>query len=276
MDAPAAHERVDAKLAELPEVNVVRSLLRANFWYHYGWEARTTAFARDVPPGGFERLGERLALARAAAEEAWRLRPGDHRSANYFLEIERSVGGDRATMELWFDRAMRANGDDLGACNSKLIWLDPKWHGTVEEMVAFGRACRATGNWRAGITLIVADAHIHAMSLLPMEDRPRYLAADAVWDDIHSVFDEYLGHYPYDNIARSKYAASCFYAARYKDAHDQFQVLGDDLTTWSSFPYTPLQTLHRMRDTAAMYARRAPGTKGPMIRPLAPDNKKAP
>ena len=58
-------------------------------------------------------------------------------------------------MELWFDRAMKADGDDRYACLTKLDWLDPKWHGTAEEMLAFGRACRDTKNWRTGITLLV-------------------------------------------------------------------------------------------------------------------------
>ena len=38
-------------------------------------------------------------------------------------------------------------------------WLDPKWHGSVEEMLAFGRACAATKNWQADITLVAVDAH---------------------------------------------------------------------------------------------------------------------
>ena len=33
---------------------------RGDFWYDYGWEARTTAFAPAVPAGGFETFEERL------------------------------------------------------------------------------------------------------------------------------------------------------------------------------------------------------------------------
>jgi hypothetical protein len=48
-------------------------------------------------------------------------------------------------MELWFDRAMKANGDSRRACWSKLDWLDPKWHGTPEEMLARDRGSDGLG-----------------------------------------------------------------------------------------------------------------------------------
>src|SRR5207247_1193612 len=116
-------------------------------------------FAVAVPEGGFETLEKRLEVAQDAYNEAWQLRPGTAVAAAGLLEIDKAVGGDRAAMERWFDRAMKADGDDRTACWSKLDWLDPKWHGNVEDMIAFGRACRDTKNWRAGITLLVADAH---------------------------------------------------------------------------------------------------------------------
>jgi hypothetical protein len=57
---------------------------------------------------------------------------------------DKAIGGDRTTMELWFDRAMKADGDRRDACWSKLHWLDPMWHGTPEDLLAFGRRCRDT------------------------------------------------------------------------------------------------------------------------------------
>jgi hypothetical protein len=257
--APAAYERVDAGLTKRPELEVLRLLLRGNFWLTYGWEARTTAFAPAVPAGGFEALEERLEVAREALNEAWRLRPDDARAANYLLSIEKSVGGDRATMELWFDRAMKADGDDYEACFTKLDWLDPKWHGSVEEMLAFGRACRATKNWRVGITLLAADAHLrnYATMFGPAERSTSYLASPEVWSEIQSVFDEYLEHHPTHHPVRSKYAFLAYRAAKFPEAHAQFQALGDHLTTWWAFPNLPLEELKQIRDhTAQIVARR--------------------
>ena len=63
VSAEAAYGRVDAGLSRVADAKVLRLVFRGIFWFHYGWEARTTAFAPAVPAGGFEALEERLAVA---------------------------------------------------------------------------------------------------------------------------------------------------------------------------------------------------------------------
>jgi hypothetical protein len=96
--AEAAYERVDAKMANIPELEELRLLVRGTFWFHYGWEARTKAFAPNVPAGGFLSLEERLTVAKKAFEEAWKLRPENAYPAVCLMDIDKSIGGDRATM----------------------------------------------------------------------------------------------------------------------------------------------------------------------------------
>jgi hypothetical protein len=246
----AAYKRVDAELAKHSEIKALRLQLRGFFWSAYGWEARTNAFASQVPQKAAEAFQRRLIDARKAYEEAWKLRPGDGRTAHGLLGIEKSIGGDRANMELWFKRAMEADANDRNACWSKLDWLDPKWYGTREEMLAFGRQCRDTKNWRAGITILVADAHLRIANM-PGENQNKYLALPEVWADIQSVYDEYLKHNPEDVIARSKYAMLSYLGAHYREAEVQYVALGDHLTQWSEFPYVPLDRLKQNRERNA-------------------------
>ena len=248
--AEDAYERADAKMAKIPELEEMRLLVRGTFWFWYGWEARTNAFAPDVPAGGFQSLEERLTVAKKAFEEAWKRRPENAYAAVNLMDIDKSIEGDRATMELWFDRAMRADGDRRDACLTKLDWLDPKWHGSLEDMLAFGRACRDTKNARAGITLLVADAHWR-IACQPDEDQIKYLALPEVWADIQPVYDEYLKHHPEDSIARSKFATFCYLTAHYRQAEVQYVALGDNLTQWSEFPYVPLHELKQNRERNA-------------------------
>jgi hypothetical protein len=166
------------------------------------------------------------------------------------LEIEKGIGGDRATMELWFDRAMKADGDDRTACFSKLDWLDPKWHGSEEEMLAFGRACRDTKNWRTGITLLVADAHRRIACRLGGK-QVEYMSLPTVWADIQPVYDEYLKHHPNDDVARSKFATFCYLGRHYREAQAQYVALGDRLTPWSEMPYVPFEDMKRNRSRTA-------------------------
>jgi hypothetical protein len=60
-----------------------------------------------------------------------------------------------------------------------------------------------------------------------------------------------LKHFPDDYVRRSKYAFLCYLGAHYAEAHAQFQAVGDHLTTWTVFPYPPLETLKRARDWTA-------------------------
>jgi hypothetical protein len=251
IEAPAANARVDAKLAKIPELKAFRLKVRGGFWHMYGWEARTTALAGQVPAGGFEKLETRLVEARKALLEAWKLQPDDARKADFLLDIDRSIGGDRATMELWFDRAMKADGDNREACWIKLEWLDPKWHGTPEEMLAFGKACRDTKNWRAGITLLACDAHQRYAGLLEPAEASKYLGSPEVWNEIKSIYDEYLKHYPNDDIMRGRYAALGYVAERYPEAHAQFELVGDRLAVWQDSPNYPLESLKGMREFSA-------------------------
>ena len=246
--AEAAYERVDAGLSRVADAKVLRLHFRGEFWLGYGWEARTTGFAAAVPEGGFETLEKRLAVARKALNQAWQLQPGLGAAARTLIEIDKGIGGDRATMELWFDRAMRANGDDRGACWSKLDWLDPKWYGSEEEMLAFGRACRDTKNWRTGITLLVADAHWRIACRLGGMEQVQYMGLPEVWADIQPVYDEYLKHHPHDDVARSKFATFCYLGSHFREAEAQYVALGDRLTQWTEFPYVPLEVLKRNRN----------------------------
>jgi len=154
-------------------------------------------------------------------------------------------------MELWFDRAMKADGDRRSACLTKLDWLDPKWHGTDAEMLEFGRACRDTKNWRTGITLLVADAHFRHSSRFGRDDLIKYMASPEVWPDIASVYTEYLKHFPDDDAARSKYAGFCTMSNHFPEAQAQFEAVGDRLVQSTEFPFVPLQTLKQMRDYVA-------------------------
>lgn len=248
MGAPDAYQKVDARLAKLPEMKVLRLQLRGHFWNMYGWEARSTAFAPEVPEKAFETFHRRLLDAQKAYREAWEARPNDARTADGLLSIEKSIGGDRATMELWFERAMQADGSMVSSCLTKLDWLDPKWHGSLEEMLAFGHACAETKNWRDGITLLAGDAHRRYCSLISQRDAYQYLRKPEVWSEIQAVYDEFFKHYPDNAVARSKYASICTLGGYYAEAHAQFVILGDRLTSWPDFPFFPLPTLKEMRD----------------------------
>jgi hypothetical protein len=153
------------------------------------------------------------------------------------LDVEKGIGGgDWDRHEQWFERAMRANGDNKMACECKLDWLEPKWYGSREALLAFGRACRETGNWQSGITLLAAEARRCAAGYLPNDERKQYYASDAVWNEIRDVYQEYLEHFPADHEARSEYAVYCYLSGKYPESLRQFRILNKDLRWSRKFP----------------------------------------
>jgi hypothetical protein len=248
-------------LARHPELKVIRLNVKGDFLTSWAWDARGSGLANTVTPEGFRKFEERLMEARKAFEEAWTANPGDAFAATRMLTVQKGIGGDRNEMEKWFERAMKANGDNRQACYAKLDWLDPKWHGSLEEMMAFGRACRETKNWRAGITLLAIDAHRRARQHSPEGQQRDYFKKEEIWKEVRELYDEYLQHYPADHAERSKYAAYCYLCGKYAESHQQFQTVGDNLT---SFPnYFPTKWMKQARDFVAAQAKPKPGRKPP-------------
>ncbi len=101
-DAPeAAYTKVDSALNKLPEIKALRLQVRGAFWFDYGWEARTKAFAPQVPAKAAEAFLKRVTEARKAYEEAWKVRPGDGRTARcapHHREIDRGRPGQHGTL----------------------------------------------------------------------------------------------------------------------------------------------------------------------------------
>jgi hypothetical protein len=249
-DRTAALDRVDAVLGQSPEVEVIRLQLRGLSLILSGWDARGTGFAKSVSDEGWRKFGAQLNEASEVLEKAWKLRPDDAQASVMMLEVEKGIGGDRDEMEKWFERAMQADDENYGACLGKLDWLDPKWHGEYEDLLAFGQACRESKKWKTGIPLLLAEAHFRIRCQLSADESRRYFELPAVWDGIREVYEEHLKHYPKDTAARSTFAAYAYLCERYAEAHQQFETLGANLVPSQHFPMQGLRQM-KMRTAAA-------------------------
>ena len=255
-DSKAAFDKVDAKLAKIDGFEAVRLAAKGNFLLRWGWEARGSGFAANVTEEQFRLFDERLDEAREVLERAWELNPVGAVVPNTMLTVERgNGGGDREAMERWFERAMRADGDNFEACASKMEWLDPKWYGDDEgeELVAFGKACAATKNWESQIPLLVLQAHYWRFKHMKPSEWKAYSMRPDVWEDFHAVCAGHLSRFPNDDVMRSRYAMACFTSEHFDLAHEQFQILGDKLQEWKGGPQWKLETMKALREEAAQH-----------------------
>jgi tetratricopeptide (TPR) repeat protein len=169
----------------------------------------------------------RLAEAESAqlAEEAWKLDPTDVRGPRVMIILKIKQGGDREEMETWFRRAVEANPDEPDVYRRKLIYLSPERHGTHEDMLAFGRECLKSENWRAGTPMILVQVQRQLAD--ESADGSEYLHRPDVWADIRDVYEGGLLSFPEDTRRRSEYAKLATQCGRWDVAHKQFDILGD-------------------------------------------------
>jgi len=245
-DFQAAFDKVDAAMAQSPELKVARLLAKGDFMMRYAWDARGTGLADTITEDGGKKFDERLVEAGKALTEAWEAQNDCSQAATLMLSIVKGGSGNREEMEKWFQRAMEADGNNYVACTEKMDFLEPKWHGSPEEMMEFGKACRDTKNWRAGIPMLIVDVYSTQGRKGTPEEKNKYFTDKQVREDIKTVFEDYLLHFPDNTAVRSRYAGFCAYCQRVADAHRQFQLLGDDLVPSKEFTEAWLKKVREM------------------------------
>ena len=198
----------------------------------YAWDARGTGMASTITPDMDKAMTQRVEKAQKALEEAWNLDPSNSYAAAAMIEVELLQGKGRGRMELWYQRAMAANPDNIEACRHKLNYLQPKWYGSVEDMVSFGRQCAATGNWEAGLPMILVDAHRDAAHYTEGGYSSRlktiYLRSDAaVWHDIDSVLSQAMERGPRSDFRKLRFAQLAAWSHHWAEADRLFREVGD-------------------------------------------------
>ncbi len=181
----------------------VPSAVKGAFYIDYAWEARGNGYANTVTADGWKLFGTRLETAAAALEKGWRMDPGDPFMPTKMLTVMVCESKRREEMEVWFVRAMKAYSNNWTACNTKLMYLEPKWGGSPEAMVEFGRECRTNEAWGWDVRLMIVDAHWAVSGYA--KDRKLYLRQPEVWEEIHAAYEDYFRNNP-DSVYRRNYA----------------------------------------------------------------------
>lgn len=188
-------------------------LLKGKSYIQMGWNARGGGYANTVTEEGAKTFAADLAIAESALNHAWKLNPKDSRIPLQMMAVELGQGEGRDRMELWFDRAMNLDSNDYEACSSKLFYLEPKWYGTAEDMLDFGRECVQSTNWGGYAPITLVDAHIAICNEYTDEsERTNYWKQPDVWPDIKAAYDRFFELNPkatdiYKNYAWYAYRA---------------------------------------------------------------------
>jgi hypothetical protein len=238
-----AASKVMAAMAKVPDNRLAMKLVAADVLYTEAWWYRgPTRAATDVPADDWADFETRINQTRRTLLEALELSPTCPEVPRAMICVESIQDGGRERMEKWFEQAMRANSDEYAACAAKLEYLDPRWHGSEAEMLAFGRACQRTGNAEGRLPFILLfDVHFRLarLSLTPLTYLEKsYFARPYVWQDIQSVYEPCLARNPNSHFDKTWYAMLATLGGHYDVANRLFNELGDNY--WKSLSYINL------------------------------------
>ena len=204
-------------------------LLKGTAYIQMAWHARGSGWAYTVSDKGWEHFSERLATAQEALEHAWKLNPKDPEIAHQMITVMLGQGGGRNRMELWFDRAMALDPNDYNACSKKLYYLEPKWYGSREAMLDFGRECVQNTNWCGRVPLILVDAHWnYCHGYIDKSERTNYWKQPGVWPDIKSAYDRFFQLNPNAAGFREYYAWYAYQAGQWDVLNELIPKLGPE------------------------------------------------
>src|SRR5690606_21351518 len=98
------------------------------------------------------------------------------------LSVELGLGMGKPYMESLFKRAVEIDPSNYTAYSRKMYYLQPRWHGSPEEVFEFGLECIKTGRWSDKIPL----AFIHGVDLIADQNEGLY-ESEPLWKIVNDV-----------------------------------------------------------------------------------------
>ncbi len=157
-DRKKAFDKIYPALLQLFPHRFLAHSFAAQFYIDWAWEARGGGYASTVSPESWKLFGERIQLAEDEAKKGIDLDPTDPVCFNHMVTVCLAKGYPPQVMEQWFSRALLADDSDVTVCYTKMTYLLPRWYGSADDVLAFGRECvaRAKENNRMPEVLITA------------------------------------------------------------------------------------------------------------------------
>ncbi len=210
----------------------VRLVIEGRFLAREGWDARGNGAAGSVTAEGWKVFQQRIPQAREKFEAAWVADKTRYEAPTEMVEACRDGGLERATMEVWFARAMEANPDNRRACIYKLDYLQPKWHGSLKEYLSFAWMLATAENVGGLIPHAAIDMTLRNGPMVgprfarDPEAAGRLYAQPPIWAIFSTACERQLKAMPDNMNLRTVYARGACLAGKLSVAHVQFEKLG--------------------------------------------------
>jgi hypothetical protein len=178
--------------------------LRGSLAVTRAWEARGTGWASSVTQEGWDIFHKELQNAQRELTDAWRISAKDPEIAAEMITVCMGLCLPRDEMERWFSRAIQTGLDASSATSAKRYYLDPRWHGSGEEDLAFARECLTHPEYGSYAVRELCAVHENRQKFgkLPLS----YFAQPEVWADIKTSLSAHQRNNPHLLGTRIRYA----------------------------------------------------------------------
>ena len=128
---------------------------KAFFIYSIAWSHRGGGYAGDVEESGWEKFGELMPVAARHYRNAHELQPKFPEAADRLISIAKT-GHAEKSIWYWFEQAVAAETDYAPAYSNIVSSLQPRWGGSIDQMIEFGRACIASDRYDTMVPFTLA------------------------------------------------------------------------------------------------------------------------
>jgi hypothetical protein len=206
--------------------NALPHVFRARHELDAAWEARGKGFADTVSADGWKEFAEQLNDAEQELNKAWELDKSLPETPLAFMDLELPQGRGRIRLEYWFGQALAFPQDQYDAVGNKIFYLDPRWHGTEEICLAFGREVVGSDKFTGMTPLCLNRAH-ERLAALYRNSRPNYWTEPQVWPDVKASFERCLQFAGDDDGVRQRYITAAARCLQWKTVTEQIGKLTD-------------------------------------------------
>ncbi|MEV7185559.1 hypothetical protein [Kitasatospora sp. NPDC093102] len=260
-DVPRVEQWTARALADTPDDTLLLALSGARHVV-WGWEARSSAPAKDVAEDRWKVFHQRLDTAEEQLLEVAEREPSWHAPWD-FLQMSAmgaSLGPDVATCR--FEASVRRAPGNAGSHRVRLQQLSAKWGGSHEEMHEFARATMLAAPEGSLLGELVALAHLEHWLALPDGEDRAYLTSPAVVAGLQEAAFRSVLHPAFEPVRGWQTSFNAFamvfsLAEQPKTARLLFDALDGCVTNtpWYYLSDDPAKAFHAHRDRCTSYWR---------------------
>lgn len=215
----------------------LKELITGAFNIDKAWHHRGGGYSNTVNEDGWKLFSKHLKIAAEHLKKAHSLKPERPEAAAKLIAVSMGGGTDEP-VRFWFDKAVAAEVDYKPAYTAILWAYRPRWGGSHQKMLSFGRECMESGLYDTVVPYIM----VQAITDVKSETDYNYIAENGLYNALHEVLKKYeeqddnrFRPYDHKNHLRALHFCYAYKIEKYSHVRKLYQLYGDSVFVSSTF-----------------------------------------